>query len=190
MAYDSARAVTVLFGGWDGSSNGETWEWDGTSWTLTSSSGPSPRGDAAMTYDSARGVTALFGGDDGALDGETWEGAGSWYGLTLTLKDPGPSWVDIDPNYPNWAPFTYPCGRALMLTAVPGVNKSFKKWRIWDANHPGDANYVVIDTNNPITVVMNADREVKAVFKCGGGGIGPFLVIGMAMFGMLALRRR
>ncbi|MEK7732068.1 MAG: hypothetical protein AAB363_09470, partial [Planctomycetota bacterium] len=29
MAYDSARGVTVLFGGFDGSFYGDTWEWNG-----------------------------------------------------------------------------------------------------------------------------------------------------------------
>ncbi|MCH8271508.1 MAG: hypothetical protein IH985_09915 [Planctomycetes bacterium] len=53
--------------------NGETWEWDGTSWTLAATTGPSPRNRHAMAYDSVRGVTVLFGGDDGAPNGETWE---------------------------------------------------------------------------------------------------------------------
>ncbi len=35
MAYDSARGVTVLFGGGtDHGLSGQTWEWDGTQWTL------------------------------------------------------------------------------------------------------------------------------------------------------------
>src|SRR5688572_27189124 len=51
MSYDSARGVTVLFGGsalanTDNSfsrSNAETWEWDGSAWTQFPVSGPSPR---------------------------------------------------------------------------------------------------------------------------------------------------
>ena len=94
MAYDNTRDVTVLFGGnaWDGSSayNGETWEWDGATWTLRSSTGPSPRYRHATAYDSARGVTVLFGGDDagsGYLQ-DTWE----WDGTTWTLRSSsGPS---------------------------------------------------------------------------------------------------
>ena len=35
-AFDSARGVTVLFGGYDGSDAGETWEWDGVGWVLRS----------------------------------------------------------------------------------------------------------------------------------------------------------
>src|SRR5262245_30251395 len=65
MAYDSLRGVTVLFGGWNGrEADGETWEWDGNTWTLRATTGPSPRTEHAMAYDSARGVTVLFGGAD------------------------------------------------------------------------------------------------------------------------------
>src|SRR5262245_52136863 len=66
MAYDSARGVTVLFGGALGFSPpyGDTWEWDGNTWIQRATQGPSPRWYAAMAYDSARGVTVLFGGTD------------------------------------------------------------------------------------------------------------------------------
>src|SRR5215510_1708725 len=55
-AYDSARGVTVLFGGYgDGPWGGdETWEWDGNAWTQRVVSGPSRRSWHAMAYDSAR----------------------------------------------------------------------------------------------------------------------------------------
>jgi hypothetical protein len=80
MAFDSARGVTVLFGG--GFNNGDTWEWDGTTWSERASSGPAPRAWHAMAYDTARRVTVLFGGDrSGVLDGETWEWDGSVWSL-------------------------------------------------------------------------------------------------------------
>jgi hypothetical protein len=91
MAYDSARDVTVLFGGTDNSSHlGDTWEWDGNAWTLRSSSGPTERAGHAMAYDSARGVTVLFGGLDVFYNefGDTWE----WDGSAWTLQsNSGPS---------------------------------------------------------------------------------------------------
>ena len=88
MAYDSARGVTVLFGGYayDGGSqyHGDTWEWDGASWTQLSTGGPSPRRSHAMVYDTARGVTVLFGGfyysGGSHYYGDTWE----WDGATWT----------------------------------------------------------------------------------------------------------
>jgi hypothetical protein len=41
----------VLFGGWDGDSTfyDDTWLWDGTEWTQTSTVGPSYRGIPAMS---------------------------------------------------------------------------------------------------------------------------------------------
>jgi hypothetical protein len=80
MAYDSARGVTVLFGG--SGANGETWEWDGSAWSKRSEDGPLPRQGHRMAYDESRGVTILFGGRDylGYYDGDhsdTWEWDGS-----------------------------------------------------------------------------------------------------------------
>src|SRR5688572_22993695 len=60
MVYDSARNLTVLFGG--NPTNGETWEWNGNAWTQRLVAGPSGRYQHAMAYDSVRGVTLLFGG--------------------------------------------------------------------------------------------------------------------------------
>lgn len=73
MAYDSARGVSVRFGGWTGTALDETWEWDGANWTLQSIPGPPARTDHGMAYDSARGVTVLFGGTDVGHLNDTWE---------------------------------------------------------------------------------------------------------------------
>jgi len=63
MAYDTARGVAVLFGGFDGTKTiADTWEWDGSAWKLRATTGPANRHRHAMAYDSARGVTVLFGG--------------------------------------------------------------------------------------------------------------------------------
>src|SRR5262245_14207828 len=85
MVYDSARDVTVLFGGYNGSQLGETWEWNGVQWTFRTNTGPSPRFEHAMAYDSARGVTVLFGGVNAS---DTWEWDGSAWTLRATT---GPS---------------------------------------------------------------------------------------------------
>ena len=84
MAYDSARGVTVLFGGRDGDNNiifGDTWEYDGVRWTRVATTGPSPRHDHAMAFDSRRGVTVLYAGFNfPTIFGDTWE----WNGQTWT----------------------------------------------------------------------------------------------------------
>ena len=95
MAYDSARGVTVLFGGLDASGpggglvdKGDTWEWNGTTWTLKATTGPSARESQAMAFDSARGKTVLFGGFNGSRLSDTWE----WNGTAWTqVGSTGPS---------------------------------------------------------------------------------------------------
>jgi hypothetical protein len=104
--------------------------------------------------------------------------------------------LDLTVNHSNWGSVTvdpgtidpvrcnkYIDGTAVTLTAVPIEKKSFKEWTIYDPNYPGDMSHAVTDSNNPITIVMNADWEVTADFKCGSG-MEPF--IGMSLF-LLAL---
>src|SRR5207249_4266269 len=66
MACDGARGRVVLFGGRGPLVLGDTWEWDGSAWTLRSSSGPEPRLGHAMAYDADRGRVVLFGGRGGS----------------------------------------------------------------------------------------------------------------------------
>ena len=65
-AYDAARSVTVLFGGGTVPANGDTWEWNGSTWSVRARSGPSPRGGHAVAFDTARANTVLFGGRGGS----------------------------------------------------------------------------------------------------------------------------
>ncbi len=94
MAYDSARGVTVLFGGaQSGGNSADTWEWDGTTWTQRNVGGPSVRSEHAMAFDTVRGRTVLFGGADGANGNtQTWEWSGTaWMNRPVS----GPStWLD------------------------------------------------------------------------------------------------
>jgi hypothetical protein len=94
MAYDSARGVTVVFGGISMAGGGlmaDTWEWNGTNWTQrTPATSPPVRYAHAMVFDSARGVTVLFGGDPFFISGsgsplsDTWE----WNGTNWTQRAP------------------------------------------------------------------------------------------------------
>jgi hypothetical protein len=99
MAYDENRQRIVLFGGLDlgtapGNPLGDTWEWDGESWTQTADVGPSNRYGAALAYHAVRQRVILFGGWDAVLRnqtvgfGDTWE----WDGSAWTqLDDAGPA---------------------------------------------------------------------------------------------------
>jgi len=93
FAYAGNRQVTVLHGGSADLSftavNPQTWEWNGSSWTLANMGGPSARCDQAMAFDSFRNLVAIFGGYNGAYLGDTWERNGtSWTNANAT--DPGP----------------------------------------------------------------------------------------------------
>ncbi len=77
MAYDSTHDRVVLFGGWDGSYDNETWVYNFTDNTWTnmnpSSLKPSGRFGHSMVYDSTHDRMILFGGIDGGTGGrETW----------------------------------------------------------------------------------------------------------------------
>ena len=75
MAYDSARHVTVLFGGaLNAGFYNDTWQYDGTDWTqVITAHAPSARRGTALAFDSARGVTVLFGGQGDITLNDTWE---------------------------------------------------------------------------------------------------------------------
>lgn len=78
IAFDGRRGRVMLFGGHNragdaGSRLGDTWEWDGKTWTEIKVTGPSPRNGAAQVYDSGLGKIVLFGGSTReAVSGETW----------------------------------------------------------------------------------------------------------------------
>jgi hypothetical protein len=91
LAHDPLRDRTVLFGGYhDPVSLGDTWEWDGSSWTeRTSLPSPSGRLDATMAFDATRGTVLLFGGYDGDLLDDTWEWDGTgWSQLAPATSPP------------------------------------------------------------------------------------------------------
>ena len=88
MAYDVDHEVIVLFGGEaNGNFFGDTWLWDGATWTQVATTGPSPsaRARSAMAFDSVRHRVVLFGGWDGQHFGDTWE----WDGAAWTLIPTG-----------------------------------------------------------------------------------------------------
>jgi hypothetical protein len=106
MAYDPVRHVTVLFGGQDVTLGpapyhtiyGDTWEWDGTTWTERQVPGPGARFGATMGYDEARQRIVLYGGFNTGVLGDTWE----WDGTTWT-----PIPVGASPGGLGWGSMTY-----------------------------------------------------------------------------------
>ncbi len=99
MVFDEAHHQLLLFGG-TGTEGGSAsadrnslWSWNGTSWTLTSSGGPSPRYLASLVYDAGRQRVVLYGGQSGGFPNitvlsDTWEWDGTAWSQRATT---GPS---------------------------------------------------------------------------------------------------
>lgn len=85
MCYDEWRDKVVLFGGYDAGPfwsgyAADTWEHDGTSWslrTITWPSTPSYRSGHGLAFDSFRGKSVMYGGSHTGSDTFEWDGS-SW----------------------------------------------------------------------------------------------------------------
>lgn len=80
----------LLFGGRDGAKAfGDTWRWNGSTWTRVATSGPAPRHDHAMApYYFEDDSAFLFGGRDeaGNVLGDTWIwGGAAWSPVATTV---------------------------------------------------------------------------------------------------------
>jgi hypothetical protein len=95
MAYDPSSGLVVLFGGQgDGGldSLGDTWAWNGTTWTQqTPAMSPPSRAVAAMTYDANSGQMLLFGGNGNGVDLSFFNDTWMWNGTTWTQLSPATS---------------------------------------------------------------------------------------------------
>ncbi len=94
MAYDAATSSLVLFGGeGSGGALGDTWSFNGTTWTsLTPASSPPGRWSAAMAYDTATSSLVLFGGFGASSTtlADTWTYNGTtWSALSPSQSPPG-----------------------------------------------------------------------------------------------------
>lgn len=126
LAFDGARGNVLLFGGSTESGTagggdaglGDTWWWDGSSWTQVADTGPTARYGAAMAYDAISNCVVLFGGESMSGTGyaalrirldDTW----AWNGTDWTRAgDIGPparasfAMVDAGPHvvlHGGWA---------------------------------------------------------------------------------------
>jgi hypothetical protein len=90
MAYDAATGTVVLWGGFNRADThffGNTWTWNGTTWTKQHpATSPEAGIEASMAYDAATGTVVVFGGEDrdGTFFGNTW----TWNGTTWTRQAP------------------------------------------------------------------------------------------------------
>ncbi len=126
MAYDTARGVTVLFGGWEGGDPfGDTWEWSGSQWAHITDTGPAPRYMHAMAHDSSRHVSMIFGGWDRSIRyGDTWQ----WDGARWELA------ADTGPSARFGCSMAYDArrGRMVLFGGTDGENRYFNDTWEWD----------------------------------------------------------
>lgn len=89
MAYDGARNVVVLFGGF---TSNETWEFDGVAWHQRApAQSPPPRARAAFAWSPVAGKCVLFGGAGTTTQfGDTWTWDGTAWQQLLSLGAPSP----------------------------------------------------------------------------------------------------
>jgi hypothetical protein len=133
-----------------------------------------------LTYDSGGPVPFKFTTEVRVLPEPTT--------LSLGVVNETRGSVDVDPNLPKY----YDPNTVVTLTAQPLPGETFKNWKVYDPNHPGDANHIVKDSNLVLHLPMHSTWEVSAVFQCGLGigGALPMLVIGLCVLGLASRRLR
>ena len=119
LTYDAALGELVLFGGLDTNDDtlGDTWTFNGTTWTPI---GPSARSDYASAYDSATNQLVIFGGLDVNENtlGDTWVESGStWHQIS------GP-----EPAARSYASMVYDAGSARWCSSAAWRPTGSPRW--------------------------------------------------------------
>lgn len=153
IAYDEVRGEVVLFGGVgvadDGtpySKLGDTWTWDGQTWTRHNLPvAPEPRVQAGMVFDRARGEVVLYGGSgEGAPNECTLRPMGICIDLDNEGGQPGDlgdTWVWDGSAWVQRSPAQAPPARAAMgmgyddlrerVVLFSGVHVGGSYWDTW-----------------------------------------------------------
>lgn len=179
MAFDAARGVIVLYGGFAtaGSAThagaappptplGDTWTWDGRSWTQQHPvHPPPPRGESAMAFDTPRGQIVLFGGKGATtIYSATW----TWNGTDWNLQHP-----PQDPPGRHYAQMVFDEAVQLIVLfggSIPGV--FYNDLWTWDgvqwARHP-----TAPSPPARVFFAMAYDGNLKSVIVLSGEGQEP-----------------
>ncbi len=126
--------ASTSFGGCDGDNIlGDTWIWDGSSWTAGPSvaNGPGVRLSAAMAYDPVHGKTVLFGGfgNGGPLLGDTW----LWDGTAWTQATPNA--MSLPPARGNSAMALDPLGHIVLFGGTDSSGHLLGDTWWWDGSN-------------------------------------------------------
>jgi cysteine-rich repeat protein len=135
MAFDPVRHRVVLFGGNDPIAKmdlADTWEWDGTSWTLAvdpamTTQHPSARPNAAAFFDPKTGRIVLTGGGQDATPiKDTWAYDGTWHDISPTGTAPQVTRAGIVYDPPNQ--------RAVLIGGYTGSNATTAAMWSWSGS--------------------------------------------------------
>jgi hypothetical protein len=133
LVYDAAAGDVVMFGG---DQNGETWTWDGSTWTRqTPALHPPPRRAAAMAYDPRTRTVLLFGGEaiTGPNTGSTVNDTWSWDGVRKTWTQLQPA---VSPSTREYASLAFDAQSGQMvLFGGFGAVPTNDTW-LWDPTTP------------------------------------------------------
>lgn len=162
MAYDSARGRVVLFGGAYPNTYpyfGDTWEWDGTAWTLKATTGPAPRLAHAMAYHPGLSRTILYGGTpQGTYDTHTWQ----WDGTQWSVL-PGDN-----PLYQaNGAAMVFDSANQRMILYGGHISNS-NATQTRELSSNGVWNVMAIDTPSAYGVAAAYDSDRGRIVLCTG----------------------
>jgi hypothetical protein len=175
----------LLFGGASGTSSmGDTWFWQGSSWTQVASGGPPARSDASVAYDAANGTTVLFGGFTNAGNlNDTWVWNGSaWTALCGTASTPACGAANCGPSpQPACLPargdasMAYDAANgAVVLFGGQGTSASLNDTWLWDGTiwrHALSTDCTSACPNSPpsrLGAGMTADPLTYTVVLFGG----------------------
>ncbi len=132
MSLDTVNQQTVMFGGNSTAAGitplGDTWLWNGSSWTLASVTSPSARVAPAMAFDQLHGHTVLFGGNTGsasANDTWTWDGT-QWSQISSSTNPPARSGASMVYDAAH--------GQILMFGGQDGSTFYNDTW-VWDGTN-------------------------------------------------------
>jgi hypothetical protein len=185
-AYDPIRGVTVFFGGAGDNdvSLGDLWEWNGSTWSQKTPTGPAPtaRQGARAVFDANRGQVVLFGGlhkENVSEDPLPLQDLWAWNGT---------SWTDLTPagRKPSGREghgMVYDSARQRVLIyagASEGAADSTDTWLLDEPSERQSALQFRVDGSlaslGPVTGV-----HVRA--RCGGTAFQPTSADGATLFG-------
>lgn len=98
-----------------------------------------------------------------------------------------PEWgvLEVEPNLPYWFnPYFSYHEPNEVVTLTAHVSEAGKYWSGWQGDVPAGSEF-----DNPVTIVMDSDKEITTAFKCGMG-TGPFLPMTLAFLGLFAVVHR